>query len=674
MIQRKALYPFTAIVGQDAMVKALILNAINPSLGGVLIRGQKGTAKSSAARGLAQVLPTIDAVAHCPYNSHPAKLELMSADVQARRERGEELQVLTRPTPFVELPLGATEDRVIGTLNIGEAIKSGGMTFEPGLLAKVNRGVLYIDEVNLLDDHLVDILLDAAAMGVNTVEREGISYTHPARFILIGSMNPEEGEPRPQLLDRFGLCVDVSGLHDRQERVEVVRRRLDYEADPDAFIARWQEKESALCQAIIKAQEVLGSVTCSDEMIEFVASITTELQVQGHRADIALVKTAQTLAAWHGAAEVTADHIREAAELALPHRMRRTPFEDPQIQQDRMEEIFQQHQPPESPPPGSENEQSEAQEQDRPFDEPGEQSSGDDAPSGEPPAPKPSSNAKEDHFSASEPYKVRRLSTKKPVAKARSGRRDTVRSDGPSGRVTGSRLPSNNEEGSDLAVCATLRAAAPRQQYRDRHKDGLDIQTEDIRLKVRERKTSRTILFLVDSSGSMGAKERMVAAKTAVISILVDAYQKRDRVGLVAFRGDRAETLLPPTSSVELAKNRLEVLPTGGRTPMAHGLTMAYDVLTRALKSDPAAAPLLIIVSDGHANTPITAGADPIAECARIGKAIGEAGIETVIADTETGFIRFETMKKLAEAMDAVHIPVEKIRADDLYQMAQRQP
>jgi len=672
MIQRKALYPFTAIVGQSTMVRALILNAVNPSLGGVLIRGQKGTAKSSAARGLAQVLPSITVVTHCPCNSHPEKPELMTSEVQGKIENGEHPATITRDTPFVELPLGATEDRVVGTLDIGEALKTGGMNFEPGLLAKVNRGVLYIDEVNLLDDHLVDVLLDAAAMGVNTIEREGISYSHPARFILIGSMNPEEGEPRPQLLDRFGLCVDVAGLHEKSERMEIVRRRLDYELDPVAFCQRWEPKEAELRSAIMTAQQNLHSVTCSDEMIDFVTSLTTELQVQGHRADIALVKTARTIAAWHNETEVSAEHIREAAELVLPHRMRRTPFEDPQIQQDRMEELFDKHQPepPDQNPESSEQQNPETKEEQRPFDEPEEQQDGADAPSGNEQG-NDTNGSSEKQFGTDSPYKVNPFTGTQKNVNGKSGRRDTVKSETASGRVTGYRLPFSQEKNPDLAVSATLRAAAPHQLHRNKINGNLSISPEDIRCKVRQRKVSRTIVFLVDSSGSMGAKKRMTAAKTAVLSLLMDAYQKRDRVGMIAFRGKSAEELLPPTRSVELARNRLEVLPTGGRTPMAHGLKLSLEVLTRSMKAEPGSTPLLLVISDGHSNESVTASADPITECYGIGRAITEAGIETILVDTESGFIRFGMMKKLAEEMGATHIPIEKIHADDLCNLLQ---
>ncbi len=323
-----AIYPFTAIVNQEKMKRALILNAIDPAIGGVLIRGERGTAKSTAARALAALLPKIRAVADCPFNCNPDIPALMCDNCRARLERGEKLPVVEKPTPFVDLPVSATEDRVVGTLDIEQAIKRGERHFEPGILAAANRGILYVDEINLLDDHVVDILLDAAAMGVNFVEREGISFSHPAQFILVGTMNPEEGDLRPQLLDRFGLSVDIVGVHIPEERVEIIRRRLEFEKDPDAFYEKWRPSEEALSRQIVDARKRLPLVSYTDEDLFYIASLTSEFQVDGHRADITILKAARAHAAFEGRIHITKRDILLAAQLALPHRLKRQPFQD----------------------------------------------------------------------------------------------------------------------------------------------------------------------------------------------------------------------------------------------------------------------------------------------------------------------------------------------------------
>lgn len=341
MPSERPIYPFSALVGQERLKRALILNAINPRIGGVLIRGEKGTAKSTAVRGLARLLPHMTVVADCPYSCPPDRPAMMCETCTARLRRGEELPVAERPTRLVELPVAASEDRVVGSLDLEHALTEGQRRFEPGLLAQANRGLLYVDEVNLLDDHLVDVLLDAAAMGVNTVEREGISVSHPARFILVGTMNPEEGELRPQLLDRFGLVVEISGLTDIAGRVEVIERRLAYEGDPDAFVAHWQQEEEALAQRIIAARALLPAVTISRGDMAAVAGLALELGVDGHRADLAILETARTHAAWAGRTRLTVEDIRLAAELALPHRMRRQPFTEVRLDEARVGQILE---------------------------------------------------------------------------------------------------------------------------------------------------------------------------------------------------------------------------------------------------------------------------------------------------------------------------------------------
>jgi Mg-chelatase subunit ChlI len=336
----RVIFPFTAIVGQERMKTALILNAINPQIGGVLIRGERGTAKSTAARALAALLPDIDVVSDCPFQCDATQPDTLCDHCRTRVEAGENLPVARRRTRFVDLPVSATEDRVVGTLDIERAIKTGEKHFEPGVLAAANRGLLYVDEVNLLDDHVVDLLLDSAAMGVNVVEREGISFSHPARFILIGTMNPEEGELRPQLLDRFALCVEIRGIAAAQARVAILERYVQFEQDPEGFVAEWDVHERQLGHDIARARTLLPAITYVANDLYTIAELTTRFQVDGHRADIVILKTALAHAAYRVAAHggpstnshrITPADIQAAAELALPHRLKRQPFEDSQL-------------------------------------------------------------------------------------------------------------------------------------------------------------------------------------------------------------------------------------------------------------------------------------------------------------------------------------------------------
>lgn len=332
------LFPFTAIVGQEKMKRALILNAINPQIGGVLIRGERGTAKSTAARALAALLPEIRVVADCRFSCDPDHPETFCDECRARAAAGETLPVTTRRIRFVDLPVSATEDRVVGTLDLERAIQKGERHFEPGVLAAANRGLLYVDEVNLLDDHVVDLLLDSAAMGVNVVEREGISFSHPARFILVGTMNPEEGELRPQLLDRFALCVEITGIRDPHDRVLIMERYIEYESDPAGFYQKWLPQEQRLSREIDEARRRLPLVTYTDDDLYTIASLTSSFQVDGHRADIVILKTAIANAAFEGRLSITEQDIARAAELALPHRLKRQPFQEGEVAQRDLEQ------------------------------------------------------------------------------------------------------------------------------------------------------------------------------------------------------------------------------------------------------------------------------------------------------------------------------------------------
>lgn len=357
-----AIFPFTAIVGQERMRRALILNAVNPRIGGVLIRGERGTAKSTAARALAALLPEVRVVADCRFGCDPDHPTTWCTECRERSAAGESLPTALRRTSFVDLPVSATEDRVVGTLDIERAIKEGERHFEPGVLAAANRGLLYIDEVNLLDDHVVDVLLDSAALGMNIVEREGISFSHPARYILVGTMNPEEGDLRPQLLDRFALSVEIHGLHDPADRIAIMERILDFEKDPDAFRQQWLPREQALSREIEAARRLVDHVAYTPRDLFAIATLTASLHVDGHRADLVILKAARAHAAFEGRDRLTDRDIALAAELALPHRLRRGPFQQAEASLDDLQARIQQIESPADSMPGTEAEVAEAAE------------------------------------------------------------------------------------------------------------------------------------------------------------------------------------------------------------------------------------------------------------------------------------------------------------------------
>lgn len=628
------------------MKTALILNVINPKIGGVLLRGEKGTAKSLTVRALADLLPEVDVVADCPFHCDPTHPEDVCDACSVRMANGEKFPVDKRPVSVVELPLGATEDRVVGTLDIEKAIKTGEKHFEPGLLAEANRNILYIDEVNLLDDHLVDVLLDAAAMGVNFVEREGISFSHPAKFVLVGTMNPEEGELRPQLLDRFALSVDVKGIQDPKARAEIVKRRIAFENDPESFLAQYAEEQEKLRRRIMDAQKLLPKVKMDDEMLDLITKICVNFAVDGHRADITMYKTACSLAAFKGRTEVFEEDVIEAAELALPHRRRRKPFEEPKLEQQQVQEIVQKwNQKKVNSPSSSSNDSNVEDSGDKPLEK--------------------EQPVKEEVFEIGAPFPVKAFSppVSDNVPRSSTGRRSKSKSDSKIGRYVGSVLPRG--EVADLAFDATLRAAAPYQVRRRKESDrqtALLIEKWDLREKVRERKIGNLILFVVDASGSMAAEERMAAAKGAILSLLLDAYQRRDRVGMVAFRKDRAELVLPPTRSVELAKKCLETLPTGGRTPLAHGIKLGLEIIRNCWAMDSNMVPLLVLVSDGRANVSIDGG-DPVEESKKLAEEIRLAGINSLTIDTEQSFVSFGLLAQISEKMGGKYLRLEELNA-----------
>lgn len=559
-------FPFGAVVGQDEAKLALMLAAVEPAIGGVLLRGQKGSAKTTLARGLARLL----------------------AD----------------RAPFVELPIGTTEDRLVGSIDLAAALTGGEVRFAPGLLAAAHGGVLYVDEVNLLPDHLVDVLLDVAVSGVNRVEREGVSHSHPSRFVLIGSMNPEEGDLRPQLLDRFGLAADVLAPADPAERASAVRRRMAFDADPAAFAGAWPDEP-------LPAN---SPASLPDDLVYTVSVLCASVGVEGLRADLVICRGAAALAGIEGRGTTTVEDVRRVAPLALAHRRRRQPFDDPGMAPDEIDQAL-------------------------------EQAAADTGPKDEIAQPDEA------------PERVARLEAPRAAAPGASGRRSMV--EGPRGRLVGSRKPSGTLQ--SVAVGPTIRAAAARRATCDQ---GPLVAAGDVREAVREQRAGNLVILAVDASGSMGAENRMEAAKGAVLGLLLDAYQRRDRVALVTFRGDGADVALRPTGSVEVAKARLTDLPTGGRTPLAAGIHTAL-----ALAQHPADRPLLVLLSDGRA-TAGPDGQDPLVAAKEAAAEVRRRKVPAVVVDAENGPTRLGLAAELAEAMGARYLTLPQLSAASLRDLA----
>jgi magnesium chelatase subunit D len=583
--------PLPAVVGQEDAKLALLLLAVEPRIGGVLLRGEKGTAKSTLARGLAALLPGA--------------------------------------APFVELPIGATEDRVVGSIDLGAALTRGEVQFRPGLLAAADGGVLYVDEINLLPDHLVDVLLDVAASSVNRVEREGISHVHPSRFLLIGSMNPEEGDLRPQLLDRFGLAVAVRTARDPAERAAAVRRRLAFDADPSGAVGlEAAGAEEELRQRLAAARP--GRL--SDGMVEEVSSLCAAMGAEGLRADLTICRAAAALAGWEGRQTVSAADVRRVAPLALAHRARRDPLEPAGLDEQRLAEALDEHIGPEvSEAHGGGDGQGGGQgggqadaRADVDAGPDGTASSGD---GGSRPPVDPAA-------AAVAPPVLGSLPGRRPPTPA-SGRRAPVEAN--RGRLIGDREPGGPVAA--VAVGATVRQAAARIAAAGSTEGAgtsparMAVRPEDLREAVRVDRAANLIVLAVDASGSMGAPQRMEAAKGAVLGLLTDAYQRRDLVGLVAFGGENATVLLRPTGSVEVARARLAALPTGGRTPLAAGIATALELVTTPGRSA-SHRPVLVLVTDGRA-TFAPSGADPVSAAGSAADAVRRAGVEAVVIDVE---------------------------------------
>jgi magnesium chelatase subunit D len=680
-------FPLAALVGQERLKSALLLCAVNPGIGGVLIRGEKGSAKSTAARGLAGVMAPIERVVGCAYNCAPGE---PSATCEACN--GELCSLETTAVPFVNLPLGASEDRVLGSLDFERALKDGRKAFQPGLLASAHRGILYIDEVNLLPDHLVDVLLDVAAMGINRVQREGLSVQHAARIALVGTMNQEEGELRPQLLDRFGMMVEVRAPLEPRVRTEIVRRRLAWEADPEGFNRAWDAEQVALREQVLRAQEALPRVTIAEGLLLLISELCCSQGVASLRADLVMNKAARALAALHGRMRVEPDDISEAAMLVLPHRRRTKPFEQPGLDEDQLQRFMQKVA---SSGQAGESNNSHAANRDGSSsnhrDDHGGRSSNDHDDRGGRSSQDSRGGQSEDRvFAPGAVGPAPRIELKSgAVAAGVVGRRSSAAQTRRGWEVRA--VP--DERPTELAVTATLHHSVLRTG--GLAPDGrLEVTRADLHQKVKAGRQGSLILFVVDASGSMAALQRMEAVKGAVIALLRDAYQRRDEVGVIAFRGTEAKVLLPPTRSVDAAELQLRELATGGRTPLAHALQLADDVLTRA-SGVSRGEPLLIILSDGHANVgleeqqiglPQQTGPqqtartgpqqarsqqqlrqlDPWQQSLDCARRLSEKGLSALVLDTEVGFVRMGRAQELAATLGAQCLTLEELTEGSL--------
>lgn len=575
-------FAFSSVVGQDDAKLALLLCAIDPSIGGVLLRGQKGSAKTTVARALAALLPG-----------------------EAR---------------FVELPLGATEDRVVGSVDLADMLTAGTQRLRAGLLSDAHGGVLYVDEVNLLADHLVDVLLDVATSGINRIERDGVAHSHPARFVLVGSMNPEEGDLRPQLLDRFGLSVTVTASVDPTERADAVRRRLTHDSHGTSAA------DAAADQQLRQRLAVVESAEVPDDVVLAASTLAVVVGAEGLRADIVLCRAAAAFAGWEGRSLATTDDLRAVAHLVLAHRRHRGPFDAPTMSNDEINDALN-------------------------------ETLGDDAASepsdGAPPTPESDPGQQSAQRPAGAALAPPTLSTSVHRTSPASGRRSPMV--GLRGRITGTE-PLGTVV-TDVAVTATAVAVATR-----RAETGTTLlHADDIRQARRETKAGNLLIFVVDASGSMGATHRIEAAKGAVLGLLTDAYQRRDRVALISMRGERANVVLQPTASGEIARTRLVDLPTGGTTPLADGLAEALKMAT-APGNDPGRAPLLIMLTDGRA-TYASDGQDPLAAARSVASEIARRAVDAVVIDAETGMPRLGLAAELAQTMGGTYLHIDRLGA-----------
>ena len=604
-VKRVTVFPFSAIVGLEKAKLALLIAAVNPTVGGVLLKGDKGTGKSTLVRALADVLPDIEVVSDCPFNCNPNNILEMCDSCFDRARRGEDLPRAKRKMRVVDLPLSITVDRLVGTLDIKRALKEGVRALQPGLLAEANRNVLYIDEVNLLDDYVADVLLDSAAMGWNVVEREGVSVKHPARFILVGSMNPEEGELRPQILDRFGLSVDVQAPMDPQLRVEIVKRVEEFNRNPTEFYEKFRDEQLKVKRAVERARSLISRVTVSDDLLEMLAEAVIKMGIRTNRAEIVTIKAAKAIAALDGRTEVVEEDLIKAMELALPHRLKSKPFE--QASKQAVHQVVQEVRSHQSGDAKNRND--------------GSKSKGN-----------PHANSVGDaevNFKAD-------LNVEAQVASQRLKETATASRGSRAARVTVvgyphgypiSYVPPIKGLVSDVDLNATITLASMKGGGR------IEIEDEDIRVRVRRARAPRLIVLVLDSSGSMAALRRISLAKGLAWKLVEDSYVKRDMVSLIVFRGSRAEVVVKPTRRYNDLLEALDKTPTGGRTPLSSALSTLLTLAREAKMKSRWLTVKGILISDGKANVPL-GYSDIESEVIALAQALKREGVDLEIYDT----------------------------------------
>lgn len=621
-------YPFAAVFGMDKAKEAILLSLVNPHAGGVLVSGEKGTGKSTLMRGAR---------------------ELFNA-------------------PWIEIPVSVTEDRLFGSIDAEAAVKYGKRQLQPGLIDEADKGVIYLDDANLLRDDILSAILSIEEAGGYQLERDGLSEHRNTNYTVLAVIAPESGTLSSSALDRFGLFVSVDAETDPAARIEIVRRVTEFEKDNGAFRVKWAEETYKLAKKIADAKMLLPEVEMSDTMIRLTSVYTLKANVAGHRADIYLMEAARAEAALAGRKYVLPKDLERAAEFVLPHRMREHHPEQPQEpQQNETKE----------PEDAQQNPPSQQEEQDELFSMP-------DAPEPEETNTESHEGNEEDHredesmanpnAGSNDRIDAADMRVKLPPVwiepvkgkqkRKGSGKRSATRTDERQGRYVRAEIP--HSKSSDIAFDATLRAAAPYQKWRESNGCALVIKEEDLRTKVREKRTGNIFLFAVDASGSMGARERMKTVKGVILKILLEAYQKRDRVGMIAFRKNQAEVLLPVTKSVDFAQKKLAAMPTGGKTPLAKGLSKAEDVLDMLYRQDPLQDPVLILITDGHATLPLENGTNAVDDAMMEAERIGKRNIPIAVIDTENGFIKLGLAKKLANKMQASYFKIDKLSEDSL--------